>query len=136
MFLWVQYEIFIMQVFDDWISEIILFLLGFVLDIFFQGFEEFCFVLSWLDFISQEFWIYIFVWCFEGEFVMFIEVYLEEVLESYYDGLMGVVVGIGEVLEKVFCLVVQEGFIFVGKLCIYDLFFIRYSIIFNFSGVV
>ena len=131
-----QHETSIMQAPDDWISEIIPFPLGFALDIPFQGFEELRFAPSWSDSTSQEFWTYTFVWYLEGEPVTFTEAYLEEVLESYYNGLMGAVAGTGEAPEKALCLVVQDGATFVGKLRTYDSFFTRHSITLNFSGAV
>ena len=112
---------------NDWKSELMVFPLGFAPSIDFTGIEDLRFRSSWSDSTSQEFWTYTFVWYIDNKFNC-TETNLSEILNSYYDGLMGIDERNKEAeikLDKTTSLIHKSKDAYSGEIRVYDAFFTK-----------
>ena len=123
---------------EGWRSEILPFPLSFAPELEFEGVEEIQFAPGWSDPESPEFWAYSFVWYIEKQSPMTVEM-LTESFNLYYDGLMNAVAEnqkeSGESLQfdKTLCLFIQTSDGFVGKMRVFDAFFLKDYVELNIS---
>ena len=73
---------------SDWGEELFRLPISFAPELSYQGFEELRFAPHWSDPAHENFWTYLFVWCFEPQVV--IEKQLNADIEHYFDGLMNI----------------------------------------------
>jgi hypothetical protein len=112
---------------DNWKSELIPFPISFAPSINYIGFEDLRFTPTWSDSTSQEFWTYTFVWYVEKDSSL-TESSLSEMMNSYYDGLMGVEFkkkADQSPIEKTLSIFITTKKGFKGKIRVYDSFFTK-----------
>lgn len=118
---------------ENWESEIIPFPISFAPSINYVGFEDLRFTPTWSDSTSQEFWTYTFVWYVEKDSSL-TESSLSEMMNRYYDGLMGVDYKKKEdqsPIEKTLSVFVATKKGFKGKIRVYDSFFTKKEMTLN-----
>ena len=117
----------------DWKSELMFFPLGFAPSIDFNGIEDLRFRPNWSDSTSQEFWTYTFVWYIDSNFVCN-EKNLADILNVYYDGLMGIDEKNKKAEKKVnktTSIIQKNKGTFEGSIEVYDAFFTKRNMTLN-----
>lgn len=121
----------------NWRSELIKFPLGFAPSIDYEGVEDIRFAEGWADKSSEQFWTYAFIWSLDKN-PKLTEKSLRDNMEVYFDGLMQAV-GKGkglkpEEINKTLALFQKAAYTtsdFIGKILIYDAFFLQDQITLN-----
>lgn len=122
-----QKETRLLQAPEDWKFERLDFPLAFAPSLPLTGHEEVYFSPGWDDPTSENFWTYAFAWIPE-EPIAFELAKLETYLSTYYDGLMKVTGGTGDISTRVMLNSNENGF--EGKVDTLDGFFTKKRVLF------